>query len=87
MTDGSDDETDLPLTVVLAGLAIAVGDRDGDLPVLLAVAFAKLQNGVILELLLDPFLQRHQGQLEDFHRLDHAGSEQLTLLHPHAHRL
>ena len=47
------------------------------------VAFAELEDRVVLKLLLDAFLQRHQRQLEDLHGLDHARREQLPLLHPH----
>ena len=41
-----------------------------------------LQQRVFLHFLLDPFLQRQDRQLQDFHRLDHAGCEHLLLHHP-----
>ena len=44
------------------------------------VLFLHLQDGVLLHLLLDPFLQRQDRQLEDLHRLDHPGSQFLGLL-------
>ena len=42
-----------------------------------------LERLVVLDLLLDPLLQRHHRQLQDFHRLDHARRKHLLLRHPH----
>ena len=42
-----------------------------------------LQSLVVLDLLLDSLLERHHGQLQDLHRLDHAGRKHLLLRHPH----
>jgi hypothetical protein len=39
-----------------------------------------------LQLLLDAFLQGHYGQLQYFHRLDHAGSQVHPLVHPLRYR-
>src|SRR5262249_22639241 len=41
--------------------------------------------GVLLHLVLDAFLQSHDGQLQYLHRLDHAGSQNHLLLHPLRH--
>ena len=53
------------------------------IPGLFRIGLAELQNGVGLKFLLDTLLQCHQRQLEDFHALDHAGGQQLPLIHPH----
>ena len=45
----------------------------------------EFQDGVFLKFLLDAFLQRHDRQLEDFHRLDHAGGQDHPLVHPLMH--
>ena len=45
----------------------------------------QLQDGVLLQLLLDALLQRHDGQLQDFHRLDHAGGQDHPLVQPLLH--
>ena len=42
-----------------------------------------LERLVVLDLLFDPFLERHHCQLQDLHRLDHAGRKHLLLRHPH----
>ena len=43
--------------------------------------------GFACQFLLDPLLQRHQGELENLHALDHARREELSLLHPHRGQL
>jgi len=43
------------------------------------LVFAKLENRIRLEFLLNAFLQRHQRQLENLHALDHARREELAL--------
>ncbi len=64
-----DDQGLLALGKLLAvGLLVRVGGG-----VRLAFILTKLQDGVVLQLLLDPFLQRHQRKLKDLHALDHAG--------------
>ena len=45
--------------------------------------FAHFENGVILQFLLDPLFQGHQGKLENLHALDHARREKLPHLRPH----
>ena len=45
----------------------------------------QLQDRVFLQLLLNPFLQRHNGKLQNLHRLDHAGSQDHPLVHPLRH--
>ena len=40
---------------------------------------AQLQNGIFLQFLLDALLQGHDGQLQDFHRLNHARSQDHSL--------
>ena len=42
-----------------------------------------LEGLVVLDLLLDPLLERHHRQLQDLHRLDHARRKHLLLRHPH----
>ena len=46
------------------------------------VVLPQFENWVLLQFLLDAFLQRHQGQLENLHRLDHARREELAKLLP-----
>ena len=38
---------------------------------------------VVLDFLLNPLLKSHQRQLQNLHRLDHAGRKHLLLRHPH----
>ncbi|MGC4032021.1 MAG: hypothetical protein QM754_09870 [Tepidisphaeraceae bacterium] len=47
------------------------------------VTRADVQDRVDLHLLVDPFLQCPQGQLKNFHALDHSRREDLPLVHPH----
>jgi hypothetical protein len=47
--------------------------------------FFQFQNRIFLKLLLDALLERHDGELKDFHRLNHAGSQNHLLLHPLTH--
>jgi hypothetical protein len=42
---------------------------------LVASSFLDLQDRVFLQLLLNAFFQCQDRQLQDFHRLDHAGSQ------------
>ena len=51
------------------------------------LALLDFQYGVLLQFRLDALLQRHDRQLEDFHRLDHARREPHAevLLRPHTH--
>ena len=54
----------------------------------LAVGFGRIslvefQNRVLAEFLVDPLLQRHERQLQDFHRLNHPRSHAETHVHPH----
>ena len=44
-----------------------------------AIFFGQVQDRVLLDLLLDALLQRHDGQLQDLHRLDHARCQHLLL--------
>ena len=44
-----------------------------------------IQSMEILQLLLNPFLQGHDRQLQDFHRLNHAGGQDHPLVHPLGH--
>jgi len=46
------------------------------------LAFPKFEHGVVLQLLFDAFFQGLERELEDLHALDHAGGEELSLLHP-----
>jgi hypothetical protein len=46
----------------------------------LFVPFGQFQNRILDDLLFDPFLERLNWQLEDFHRLDHPRSKLLDLL-------
>ncbi len=46
------------------------------------VLFLQLEGGILLHLLFDAFLQRHDRQLQNLHRLDHAGCQHLLLHHP-----
>ena len=39
------------------------------------IDFLQLQDRILLHLLLDPLLQRHDRQLQDLHRLDHPRSQ------------
>jgi hypothetical protein len=69
---------------IFGKLAMLVfGNVLGMLGFTVVFGLAELEDGVVLELLFDAFLQRHQRQLEDLHRLDHARREQLALLHAH----
>ncbi len=43
----------------------------------------QVEHRVFLNLLLDAFLQRHDRQLQDLHRLDHARCKHLLLHQPH----
>ena len=47
--------------------------------------FLELEDRILLELLLDPLLQRHDRQLENLHGLDHAGGQNHPLVHPLVH--
>ena len=42
----------------------------------------QLQHRILLHLLLDPLLQRQDGQLQDLHRLDHPRRQHLLLHEP-----
>ncbi len=48
----------------------------------IGILFDQLQRLVFLHFLFDPFLQGHDRQLQDFHRLDHARREHLLLNQP-----
>src|SRR5205823_4161127 len=50
------------------------------------VGLLDLQDGVLLELLLDALLQGHDRELQDLHRLDHARRQNHGLVHPLLHR-
>ena len=41
------------------------------------------ENRILAEFLVDAFLQRHERQLQDFHRLDHAGRHLEAHVRPH----
>ena len=49
----------------------------------LLAGLVHLQRLVVLDLLLDPLLERHHRQLQNLHRLDHARRKHLLLRHPH----
>ncbi len=44
--------------------------------------FFLLEHRILLQLLLDALLERHDGQLKDLHRLNHAGGQNHPLVHP-----
>ncbi len=47
------------------------------------IGFAAFEDGVGGELLLDAFFEGHEGELEDFHGLDHAWGQLHPLVHSH----
>ena len=67
----------------LGGRLRGVGDGHDRLGAPLLAGLLDLQRLVVLDLLLDPFLEGHDRELEDLHRLDHARRKHLLLRHPH----
>ncbi len=61
-----------------ATLLAASGSSVGDFRLVL-VDFDLIEDRVVLHLLLDAFLQRHERQLQDLHRLDHPRCKHLLL--------
>ena len=65
------------------------GRRHGGLEVFFAVlappGVAHLEHGIFLQLRLDAFLQRHDGKLQNLHRLNHPRSQNHLLVHPLRH--
>ena len=45
----------------------------------LRLFFGQLEHGILFHLLLDPFLERQDGQLQNLHRLDHPRRQHLLL--------
>ncbi len=55
----------------------------GGLRRVLVLGALELEDRVLLQLLFDAFLEGHDRQLQDLHRLDHARSQNHLLLQPH----
>jgi len=48
----------------------------------IGIVLLKIEDGILLHLLLDPLLERQDGQLQNLHGLDHPRRQHLFLLHP-----
>ena len=74
-----DDQLALGVGSRLIGRARSSGGGSGSF----VVDFDLIEHRVVFHLLLDAFLQRHQRQLQNFHRLDHPRCKHLLLSQLH----
>ena len=49
---------------------------------LLGARLLQFQHGIFLQFMLDALLQGHDRHLQDFHRLNHAGGQNHSLVEP-----
>ncbi len=78
-------QVDQAIELVGLGVGLGLGGRRRRLlGIALRLArLAELQHRILAQLLLDPLLQGHDRQLQDFHRLDHARRHSEAHLGPH----